>query len=331
MKIWFDALTPKHYLMFASLERILGKSHELVLTTREYEELNRVRARVKIKTADNVVGKYGGSSKEEKLIESTKRTAELSKIIPALKPNLAISFGSPEAARVSFGLGIPHVLICDSPHSFFVCKLTIPLSDMLLYPWVIPAGAWDKYGATKAKKYRSLDPTAWITHREMWPEKNSIERAAEGAIIIREEEYMSSYVKSNGALEFSIQISKMLPNYRIILLRRYIKVNEKLDNLMIYGGDFFGPNMLEKAAAFIGRGGTMNAEAALLGIKSFTMYPGEMTYIDNYLIKAGAIIKPSDLNELANEVLSGKKRVKIRVKDASEEIARILTVNYFKS
>jgi predicted glycosyltransferase len=58
LKIWFDALTPKHYLMFASLERILGKSHELVLTTREYEELNRVRARVKIKTADNVIGRH---------------------------------------------------------------------------------------------------------------------------------------------------------------------------------------------------------------------------------------------------------------------------------
>jgi len=331
LKIWFDVLTPKHYLMFASLERILDKSHELMLTTREYEELNRVRARVKIKTADNVIGRHGGGSKEEKLIESARRTAELSKIIPALKPNLTVSFGSPEAARVSFGLGIPHVLICDSPHSFFVCKLTIPLSDIMLYPWVIPASAWDKYGASKAIKYRSLDPTAWIMHREMWPEKNNIERAAEGAIVIREEEYMSSYVQSNGALEFAIQISKMLPDYRIILLRRYINVHEERGNLIIYGGDFFGPNMLEKAAAFIGRGGTMNAEAALLGIKSFTMYPGEMTYIDNYLIKTGAIIKPSALQELVNEILSDKKRVKIRVKDASEEIVRILTASYFKN
>ncbi|MGC8661405.1 MAG: DUF354 domain-containing protein [Nitrososphaeria archaeon] len=328
MKIWFDVLTPKHYLMFASFERLLGKGNDILLTTREYEELERVKARIRVRTTDNVVGRHGGARKEEKLIESAKRTYELSGLIPGLRPQLAISFGSPEAARVAFGLGIPHVLICDSPHSLFVGRLTVPLSDSVIYPWVIPAKSWKQYGAGRTIKYHSLDPTAWIMHREMWPEKNDVEKATEGAVVIREEEYMSSYVQSNGALEFAVELSRMLPDYRVVLLRRYVKQKEELGNLMVYGGEFFGPNAIEKAVAFVGRGGTMNAEAALLGVKSFTMYPGELTYIDRYLIKRGALSRPSGLDELAKWILQDKKPARLQFRDASEEIAGILKKIY---
>ncbi|MDG6928180.1 MAG: DUF354 domain-containing protein [Nitrososphaerota archaeon] len=328
MKIWFDVLTPKHYLMFASLERLLGKGNDIFLTTREYEELERVKARIKVKATDNVVGRHGGGRKEEKLIESTKRAYELSRLIPGQRPQLTVSFGSPEAARVSFGLGIPHALVCDSPHSFFVGRLTVPLSDAVIYPWVIPSKSWKQYGPGKLVKYHSLDPTAWIMHREMWPQKNSIEKAAEGAVVIREEEYMSSYVHSNGALDFAVELSRMLPDHRVILLRRYFKGSEVHGNLTVYGGEFFGPNVLEKAVAFVGRGGTMNAEAALLGVKSFTMYPGELTYIDRYLIKIGALSKPSGINELASGILHDKKTAKLRLHDASEAVSAVLRKIY---
>lgn len=314
--------------MFASFERLLGKGNDILLTTREYEELERVKVRIRVRTADNVFGRHGGARKEEKLVESAKRTYELSEFIPGMRPQLAISFGSPEAARVAFGLGIPHVLICDSPHSLFVGRLTVPLSDSIIYPWVIPAKSWKQYGAGRAIKYHSLDPTAWIMHREMWPEKNEIEKAAEGAVVIREEEYMSSYVQSNGALEFAVELSKMIPDRRVVLLRRYVRQKEDLGNLTVYGGDFFGPNVIEKAAAFVGRGGTMNAEAALLGIKSFTMYPGELTYIDRYLIKRGVLSRPSGISELAREILQDKKPARLEFNDASEEIANIIRKIY---
>ncbi|MEM3288588.1 MAG: DUF354 domain-containing protein [Conexivisphaerales archaeon] len=328
MKIWFDVLTPKHYLMFASFERLLSKGNDLILTTREYEELERVKGRINVKTTDNIIGRHGGGQKEKKLIESTKRAYELSKIITSIRPQLAISFGSPEAARVSFGLGIPHVLICDSPHSFYVSRLTVPLSDTIIYPWLIPLKSWRQYGASRLIKYHSLDPTAWILHREMWPQKNDIEKIAEGAIVIREEEYMSSYMHGSGALDFATELSSMLPDHRVVLLRRYFKENKTHNNLTVYGGEFFGPNVLEKAIAFVGRGGTMNAEAALLGVKSFTMYPGELTYIDRYLIKIGVLSKPSGLNGLVREILADKKIKKLKFKDASEEVTTILRKIY---
>ncbi len=329
LKIWFDALTPKHYLMFASLERLLGNENDLILTTREYEELDRVRSRIRVKAHDNVIGRHGGAKKEEKLIESAGRTYELSRLIASSRPQLAVSFGSPEAARVAFGLGIPHALICDSPHSFFVCKLTVPLSDVLIYPWVIPASAWRQYGAGKMVKYHSLDPTAWVLHREMWPEKNEVERASEGAIVIREEEYMSSYISgSRGALGFAVKLSRELPHRRFIMLKRYMRGMENYENLTVYGGEFFGPNVLEKAGAFIGRGGTMNAEAALLGIKSFTLYPGEITYVDQYLIKAGALIRPSGMSELVKGLLEKGPIRMLKLRDAAGEIAGILRKIY---
>ena len=59
---------------------------------------------------------------------------KLSRKIKAFSPDITISFCSPEAARISFGLGIKHVAFCDSPHADAVMRLTLPLIQKLLIP-----------------------------------------------------------------------------------------------------------------------------------------------------------------------------------------------------
>ena len=54
--------------------------------------------------------------------------------IKIFSPDIVISFCSPEAARISFGLGIKHIAFCDSPHAEAVMRLTIPLIQKLLIP-----------------------------------------------------------------------------------------------------------------------------------------------------------------------------------------------------
>jgi predicted glycosyltransferase len=46
-----------------------------------------------------------------------------------------------------------------------------------------------------------------------------------------------------------------------------------------------GPSLLAFTSVFIGAGGTMTAEAALLGVPSFSCYPGEPTIVEHFLVR----------------------------------------------
>ncbi|MEK0367522.1 MAG: DUF354 domain-containing protein, partial [Nitrosopumilus sp.] len=145
MKIWIDILTPKQLLFSESIIEKLGKKHNILCTSREYEE---VRKLAKIRDFDLVfIGKHGGVDKKAKLEASIDRMRKLYRKIKAFSPDITISFCSPEAARISFGLGIRHVAFCDSPHANAVMRLTLPLIQKLLIPNVIPKNKFSKFGS----------------------------------------------------------------------------------------------------------------------------------------------------------------------------------------
>ena len=130
MKIWIDILTPKQLLFSEPIVERLEKKHDLLCTSREYDEVSKLS---KIRHFDLIfVGKHGGGDKENKLKASIERIEKLSRKIKKFKPDLVISYGSPEAARISFGLGIKHIMFCDSPHANAVMKLTLPFIQKLL-------------------------------------------------------------------------------------------------------------------------------------------------------------------------------------------------------
>ena len=106
----------------------------------------------------------GESERYEKLQESANRIHQLAYEIRKFEPDIAITFSSPEGARVAFGLGIKHIGFNDSPHAEAVSKLTIPLMDHLFSPWVIPYSAWALFGISKKNitRYRALDPASWL-------------------------------------------------------------------------------------------------------------------------------------------------------------------------
>ena len=121
MKIWFDILTPKQYLFFEYFIQKLRKQHKIIATSRKYEQVNGIRKFGTINPM--IIGKHGGKDNVGKLLASLDRTRLLTKKIEKDKPNLLVSFCSPEASRVAYGLGIPHIAFSDSPHAKAVMRL----------------------------------------------------------------------------------------------------------------------------------------------------------------------------------------------------------------
>jgi len=142
--IHIDILTPKQVRLFKRLIQLLSKEHEVLVTARRYRET------VELLELEGIgfvsVGEYGGEGLERKLEASLERSLELAGLISDLQPDATVSHASPEAARVAFGLGIPHICINDSPHAEAVARLTVPLCSRLLTPKIIPKGQWTRYG-----------------------------------------------------------------------------------------------------------------------------------------------------------------------------------------
>jgi len=312
MKVWIDFLTPKHLLLLTKLaERLRERGFEVLLTTRAHREVLGLMELKKVKAL--VIGKYGSTLKE-KLIASIDRMRELVPIVSDFSPDLVISHSSPEAARVAFGLGIPHYSINDSPHAIHAAKLTLPLSEILFCSWIIPKEAWLKFGISPNRivQYRGIDQIAWI--RDFRPNINYVRSLgipiSGDVITIRESEVFASYLL--GSVDSLAPVTdSLLPNLLkkfedafFVVLPRYDRQIEYLRNkyrsnrVLILDKVVDGTNLLYFSKVFIGGGGTMTGEAALLGTPTISAFPKGGLYIIDYLVDAGLVFRASSTQEM---------------------------------
>ena len=306
MKIWIDALTPKQALFFNVVKGWLTKrGHEVFSTTRAGYGASMLSS---ITRYDLVVVGRHGATRYEKLIESSKRVKTLSKIVYDKKFDVALSFSSPECARVSFGLGIPHVNFSDSPHAIQASKLTVPLSRTLFTPWIIPKRVWVQYGIRREDvvQYRAIDASIWLRGWIFKDMRKELHLKDKPTITIRMHEEHASYLLEGGSEPLDV-IRKVTEKYsdeaNIVILSRYGHWHSDLrkelgKKVLVLDSAVDGPSLIKSSDVFIGMGGTMSHEAALLGVPVISAYPGEATLIERFLMKRKLIFRPCSVQEL---------------------------------
>ncbi len=299
MKVWIDSLTPKHALFFEPVRDVLTSKHtEVLVTTRKYREaVETLRfKRIPFK----IVGEHGGGTTYGKLVASAKRVTRLADLINSWRPDVAVSFSSPEAARVAFGLAIPHVGANDSPHAWRVARLTVPLSKYLCYPWIISKKVWIDLGARKDSlvPYRALDPAAWL--KDFTPNPQVLEDLGlhkdKPIVFFRTEEAFASYLigkaKDNAPVVLPMirEVLNRNPEAQIVISTRYglqapILKREFGRRVKVLDRIIDSPSLLARSTAFVGSGGTMTVEAALLGTAAISCFPGKKPLYISYLEK----------------------------------------------
>ena len=307
MKIWIDILTPKQLLFSEPIIEKLGKKHDLLCTSRDYEEVSKL---AKIRDFDLVfVGKHGGGDKESKLKASIDRMEKLSKKIKTFSPDIAISFCSPEAARIAFGLGIKHIAFCDSPQATAVMRLTIPLIQKLLIPYTIPKKEFSKYGINGKNiiQYRAIDAVVTIKRRVNEDAKLPFKNNSKKNILIRVEEEEASYTsKSSKIIPIIKKVEKDFTNENIVVLGRYTKQIENLQEIIgrgvkIVKMSYDGKHLLSNTDIFIGSGGTMTAESALMGIPTIS-YNAVPNIIEKFLVKKSLVRRETNPNNISKYI-----------------------------
>ena len=338
LKIWFDVLTPKQLVFFEPVIKRMKKSHTILCTSRDYDQVTQLAKIRNLKLI--IVGKHGGTKIHDKLNASLHRTKSLSLRIKKFSPDITISFCSPEAARVSYGLDIPHICFSDSPHATAVMKLSLPYADKLLIPWIIPKSDFKNMGIDPKNiiQYKTID-AAQITKQKVFlgcgTDINSREWKT---ILIRTPEDEAAYSsKQSDVVDIIKKIEKDFLGCHIIVLTRYKKQVDLLkkkfsksaqskwvenpdydksnsqkmkekgvpehirSKFQIVSKVVDGGKMLLDSDIFVGSGGTMTAESALLGVPTIS-YNAIPNRIEDYLVSKKIVTRCMTPNKIAERI-----------------------------
>ncbi|RLF00419.1 MAG: hypothetical protein DRJ63_02450 [Thermoprotei archaeon] len=294
--LWVDVLTPKQARIAVEIYRALSRSYPFLITARKYDYTLKVLERFNVPYI--ALGGHGGKSLEGKLLASAGRTLDLAKYIieREYKIKCLISYPSPEAVRVAFGLGIPIIVLTDTPHAYHVSLLTLPCANFIVIPKCIDPEklAFAVSDLSKVRTFDGVFEKIWI--REIPPKINEIKEIGLKAgeyLVFRMEEAKAAYYSwkiLSPVLRVATMLRGIFDEENFVFMPRYS------DQEKLIRETFPRARVLEKAVdslvlsyyalAVITGGGTLAHEAALVGTPSITLFPRHYE-VEEYLQRRG--------------------------------------------
>jgi predicted glycosyltransferase len=304
MKIWFDLSNSPHINMFHDMIRELEqRGHTIIITSRPLANTIELLDQRGLK--HTVVGEHYGKNLFRKIFGYPIRVWQLRNFLKPLKPDLAISqssFHSPVVARL---LGIPSIYTNDNEHAMgnkpaFICANTILIPENLAIDKVARMGV----SAKKVMQYPGVKEGIYLWQKGEMIWRMRKPSGEKPAIYIRPEPQTAQYYKGKQnfldetimALQERCTIT-VLPrtkeqtaHYQQSMFK-FVQVPEKplsFDEIAM------------QCSLFIGAGGSMTREMAILGIPTISVYQDALLDVDAYLLSQKLMLHEPNLT--ANQV-----------------------------
>lgn len=337
MKVWIDIVNSPHVRFFKSIIDFLeDEGEEVFITARKFGDIHRLLDLFGIHYTS--VGRHGVTL-EEKLLASTDRAYELSKIIAAEKLDVAVSKHSIELPRVSWGMGIPNVYVLDNEHAKAANRLTLPLCNRIIIPEAIDV--WDvlETGADPNALVR-FNGTSELTHLKDFKynphifEDLNLHLKEDKTILMRPEPSLASYLDADCRKSVLSPLVEPLENFaNILVIPRFREQQEIFDteNVHLIKPPVDTFSLMKRCDLVIGAGGTMNREAALLGTPVISCYPGKLLAVDGYYIKKGLMNRSTDVDEIINMAFKLLMDKDGREEIETDDLFEIIIKNIYES
>ncbi len=325
MRIWIDLGNSPHVPFFSALSREFAKrGHEVVWTARDYAQTVEL---AKSAGLDPVVfGTHGGKNVVSKAMKFASRVLELRKWASREKIDLVLSHNSQEPLVVARLLGLKSVNLMDYEHHPGN-HLSFRTAKKLIVPKTFPDAALRKFGVeeSKVRRFDGIKEDVYLADFQPDPQFPAVLSSLgvsgdDILVVIRPHAPEALYHRgiANQLLSDALEKFAAVPRCKIILLPRKTYQGDELQrnhphaNIIIPDGVVDGANLMAAADLVVSGGGTMNREAAALGVPTVTIFAGRPAVIDEYLVSEGRLQKIHTKADLQNIKLEKKKGLDLR-------------------
>jgi uncharacterized protein len=300
MKIWFDISNSPHINMFFDLIKELEHDgHRIIITSRPLANTVELLDQKGLK--HTVVGEHYGKSIFKKIFGYPIRVMQLRNFLKNEKIDLAVSQSSFHSPVVAKFLNIPSIYTNDNEHALgnmpsFYCATKILIPENLKIKSIAKNGI----SARKVTQYPGVKEGIYLWSKgELIQEKRALKQPASTNIYIRPEPQTAQYY--NGKQNFLDNIILELQGkYNITVLPRDANQathykQSKFFNISVPDKPISFNNIAIDCTLFIGAGGSMTRELAILGIPTISVYQDDLLEVDKFLLSKGLLVHKPEL------------------------------------
>jgi hypothetical protein len=333
VKVWVDITAPAHVLVFRPLISLMReRGDEVEVTARDYAQTVQLLEQHGIEA--ELVGHHGGRSRLGKLGTMVTRLSGLRRWARGRGFDAALAHGSHHLTMTARALGIPSSTTFDYEFATVQHQLGCRAATYVVVPDAIPPARLERYGVhpPKLRQYPGLKEEYYLF--DFTPDRQVLERLAVDPerilVVVRTPPDVSLYHrKSNPLFPQVLAFLGRAENVQAVVLPRTEEQREyvrglDLPTVTVPDDAVDAQSLIAFADLVVSAGGTMNREAAALGVPVYTTYGGRLGGVDEALIRQGRLRPLTDPRALELEKRQGEgERVR---RDPAEMLALLMPV-----
>jgi predicted glycosyltransferase len=298
MRVWIDMTASAHVLVFRPLIKLMReRGDEVEITARDYAQTLQLLELHGL-TAE-VIGRHGGRSRIQKARQMTHRLGALKKWAKHRDFDIALAHGSHELTLTARRLGIPSSTTFDYEFATLQHQIGCRAATKVVVPDAIPAKRLEPYGVRPPKlvQYPGLKEEYYLSDFE--PDRTLLGRfnvdSERVLVVLRPPPDVSLYHRhSNPLFPMTLEHLGRLEDVHAFVLprtdeqREYVR-NLHLPSVILPEVAVDAQSLIALADLVVSAGGTMNREAAALGVPVYTTYGGRLGGVDEELIRDGRL------------------------------------------
>jgi len=302
MRIWIDLANSPHVPFFRALiPEFVRRGYQVEITARDFAQT--VELAMNAGMMPHVIGGHGGGSITGKAGNLIGRAGALRKWARDRGFDLALSHNSYAQIAAAAALGVKAVTLMDYEHQP-ANHLAFRLASRVIVPRAFPSAELKKYGAStrKVRRFEGTKEDVYLADFVSDPEFAAtllrLGVASEDVLVVarppaREALYHRFENELFDELLASLSTSEEV---KIVLLPRSAAQRAGYEtrewtNLIMPQEALDGANLIAAADLVVSAGGTMNREAAALGVPAVSIYAGKWAAIDEELVSEGRLKK----------------------------------------
>jgi predicted glycosyltransferase len=327
MRIWIDLANSPHVPFFRPLiNEFRRRNHEVVITARAFAETVELAQAAGL--APEVIGGHGGGKLSGKAGNLVGRALALARWARGRDLHLAVSHNSYSQILAARALSLRTVTLMDYEHQP-ANHLAFRFASRIIVPSAFPESALTRFGAApaKVKRYNGLKEDVYLANFQIDPEFEKQLRAlgvnaSDVLVTVRPPASEALYHRFENEL-FDQLIARLAasPSVKILLLPRNDAQRKTYTarassaagavarpsgraqgsaNLIVPPTPLDGANLIAHSDLVVSAGGTMNREAAALGVPAASIYLGEWAAIDEALVNEGRLRRITTAADVAD-------------------------------